>query len=114
MSSQCTCPGIDLTYECTILDERASGATVWTGTAFDCSDTEDEITFLHIRSRFIGTSRGCNDGAIRGRGIRIEENRYTSQVNITVDSYIDGRSVECFYGKTLVGNSTIMITTGIL
>ena len=97
------------------MDEHVSGATVWTGTAFDCPGTEDELNFLHINT-FTDIYRGCNNGAIRGRGIRIEEDRYTSQVNITVAPYMDGRSVECFYeyaiGKNLVGNSTIMITSG--
>ena len=98
------------------MDDSAAGATVWTGTAFDCPEIEDELTFLHTRNRFTNTSRGCNDGAITGRGIRIEENRYTSQVNIMVDSYMDGKSVECVsdHGihKTLVDNSSIMITSG--
>ena len=98
------------------MDEHAGGATVWTGTAFNCPETEDELTILHINT-FTDTYRGCNDGAIGGRGIRIEDDRYTSQVNITVDSYMDGRSVECFYerdmSKNLVGNSSIMIPSGI-
>ena len=114
MSALCTCPGFILTYECTIMDDRASGATVWTGTAFDCPDTENKLIFLH--SRFTITYRGCNGGAISGSGIRTQENRYTSQVNITVDSDMDGGSVECFHendmGKTLVNNFSIMITSG--
>ena len=100
------------------MDEHGSGATVWTGTAFNCSETEDKLTLLHIRDRFSSIIRGCNDDAISGHGIRIDGNRYyTSQLNIIVDSYMDGKSVECFYdrnivGETLVGNSTIMITSG--
>ena len=98
------------------MDDSGAGATVWTGTAFDCPETEDELTFLHTRNRFTNINQGCNDGAITGRGIRIEENRYTSQVNITVGSYMDGKSVECVsvHGlhKTLVDNSSIMITSG--
>ena len=94
------------------MDEHA---TVWTGTAFDCPETENQLTFLH--SRFNNTYRGCNGGAISGSGIRTQENRYTSQVNITVDSDMDGGSVECFHenkmGKTLVKNFSIMITSGI-
>ena len=101
------------------MDENAIGAvTVWTGTAFDCPETENEITLPHIPSRFTSTtSLGCNDGAIRSRGIRIEENRYTSQVNVTVDSYMDGKTVECYYEsdtqlKTLISNFSIMVTSG--
>ena len=119
LSGQCVCPGIDLTCECTIKDENTIGAaTVWTGTAFDCPETENEITLPHIPSRFTSTtSLGCNDGAIRGRGIRIEENRYISQVNINVDSYMDGKTVECYHEsgiqlKTLISNFSIVFTSG--
>ena len=122
LSGQCICPGSDLTYECTIMDETAIGvvtSTVWTGTAFDCPETEDEITLPNIIRRFPSTtSLGCNDGAIRGRGIKVEENRYTSQVNVTVDSYMDGKTVECYRGsdisqqKTLISNFSITVTSG--
>ena len=93
------------------------GATVWTGTAFDCPETENQLTFVHIRDRFTDTYKGCNGGAIRGRGLRIEENGYTSQVNIRVDRCMDGRSVECFQyesdmGLMLIGNFSITITSG--
>ena len=99
------------------MDNRAkTGATVWTGTAFNCPDAGDEMIFLHSMSRFINTSRGCNGGAITGRGIRIEEDTYTSQVNITIDSYMDGKSVACVYeresSRTVVNNSSIAITSG--
>ena len=122
-SSQCTCTGFNLTYECIIMSDINStgGATVWTGTAFDCPATENQLTFLHIRDRFIDAYRGCNGGAITGHGLRIEENRYTSQVNIIVDRHMDRRSVECFYqkndnkqGLSLVDNFSIMITSGII
>ena len=117
MPTHCICPGFNLTYECTTAMSDAGGATVWTGTAFDCPETEDQLTFVHIRDRFNDTYRGCSGGAISGRGLRVEESGYTSQVNITVDDYMDGRSVECFYvndmGKTLLANYSIMVTSGI-
>ena len=65
-SSQCVCPGDELTYECTV--EGDAGATLWTGTVFDCPETENQLEFVH-RRRFIKTIRTCNNGAIVGRGI---------------------------------------------
>ena len=98
-------------YECTVTGEV--GATVWTGTAIDCHETS-VITFIHLR-RFIEI-RGCNNGAIIGRGIRIEGPCFTSQLNITVESNMEGESVECIYNDgtatSLIGNSTITITSG--
>ena len=108
---QCICPGGELTYECTV--EGDAGATLWTGTAFDCPQTENLLEFLH-RRRFINATRTCNNGAIVGRGIKVEGSNYTSQVNITVDHSLVGKTVTCFdSSRMLIGNSTIMLTTGI-
>ena len=42
----CVRPGDTLTYECTVTGPY--GATVWTGTAFECShNRENEIILLH-------------------------------------------------------------------
>ena len=111
LTNQCICLGSTLTYECTVVGRV--GATVWSGTAIDCYETDD-ITFLHLR-RFTDIKR-CNNGAIIGRGIRVEENCYTSQLNITVGSNVVGQSVECTYNNgtatTLIGNSSVIITSG--
>ena len=63
-------------------------------------------------------TKGCNNGAITGRGIRVIGNNYTSQINITLDPSMDGKSVVCSYengsSDTIVGNSSIEFTTGML
>ena len=111
-TSQCICPGDILTYECTI--EGDSGVTLWTGTLFDCPQTENRLVFVH--RRFVNTTRTCNNEAIVGRAVRVEGSNYTSQVNITVDPSMNGESVTCLsnvdFSNMLIGNSTIMLTTG--
>ena len=113
-SSQCICPGHILTYECTIESDTGVTGTLWNGTAFDCPDTENQINLLHTR-QFTGI-RGCSYGAILGQGVRVMDNRYTSQLNITVDFFMDGKSVACFYYNgssiTLIGNMSVTLTTG--
>ena len=113
-SNQCICPGHILTYECTIESGTGVTSTLWNGTAFDCPDTENQINLLHTR-KFTGI-RGCSYGAILGQGVRVMGNRYTSQLNITVDSYMEGKSVACFHkngsSSTLIGNLPVIITTG--
>ena len=113
MITQCTCPGYSVIYECTVIGEV--GATIWTGTAIECQETS-VITFIHLR-RFTDI-RGCNNGSIVGRGIRVERPCFTSQLSITIDSSMEGDIVECFYDDgmdasgSLIGNSTIAITSG--
>ena len=66
-TSGCGCSGESLIYECTVMD-GAGGATVWTGSAFDCRS--NEITLLHrLFTDSGGTSRECNNGAIVGRSL---------------------------------------------
>ena len=44
--SRCICPGDTLTYECTVV---GLGVTVWTGSAFSCPSSNNEIALLHSR-----------------------------------------------------------------
>ena len=68
---------------------------VWTGTAFDCSSTNNEIILLH--QRFINRTYDitCNNGAIVARSLSAEGNNYTSQLNVTVTIDIAGKTIEC-------------------
>ena len=112
--NECTCPGFKLTFRCTVLG--IAGATVWRGSAIECPETNHELTFFHLIS-FMDI-RGCNSGAIIGRGVEIEDACYTSQLNITVDSSMNGKSVECIYNNgtfaSVIGNSSVTITSGII
>ena len=112
LTNECTCPGIVVTFRCTVVGNV--GATVWRGSAIECPETNHELTFLHL-IRFTDI-RGCSGGAIIGHGIDVEGNCYTSQLNVTVDTSMDGKSVECFYNNgtfaNLIGNSSVAITSG--
>ena len=93
------------------------GSTVWTGTAFNCSSSNNDILLLH--SHFSSTEGGygsCNNGAIVGRSLGVEGNYYTSQLNVTVTTDVAGKTVECFYddGRTATLLFILMIpTTGL-
>ena len=113
LTSGCSCPGFNITFMCTVLGNI--GATVWRGSVIECPETNYELTFLHL-IRFKDT-KGCNGGAIIGRGVEVEDNMcFTSQLNITVDSTMNGRSVECLYNNgtfvKLIGNYSVTITSG--
>ena len=89
----CVCPGDTLTYECTV---TGLGSTIWTGTAFECPLTSNEIILLHSRFTSVyGASRSCNNGDIVARSLSVEGNNYTSQLNVTITPFIAGKTVEC-------------------
>ncbi len=114
-SSDCICPDDDQIYECTVVGDFG-GITVWRGTAFsDC-----EINLLH--SQYVsreGAFGNCNGRAIRGRSLRIENDRYVSQLSVTpteLSSGINGDTIECNYddGSVVhtIGNYSISLTKG--
>ena len=111
--SECTCPGQQLSYECTTVGPVA---TVWLGSAFQCEN--NNILLRHSQFTSLqGVSGTCNNGAIAGHSRRVEENCFTSQLNITVSSNMNGQTVQCAHndGQTLsiIGTNEIAITTSI-
>ena len=87
----CVCPGDTLTYECTAMGVTGGSSTVWTGTAFECLCCNDNIILPHD----LFSSRSCNNGDIVARGLSVEGNNYTSQLNVTVTPDTAGKTVEC-------------------
>ena len=70
---------------------------LWNGTVFS-SCPQGEIILPH--SQFTSTRSSidtCNDGDIVGRGLRIEGNNYTSQINVTITPDTVGKNIVCAY-----------------
>ena len=107
----CTCQGFNQSFQCVVM---GGGATIWRGSGFECAATNHEIALIHR----VGTQRKCNNGAIVGRVIRTENNHYISQLNVTVNSQLNGSSIICAHdggeATNIVGSSLLIITTGII
>ena len=108
---RCICPGDILTYECTVIGSQL-GTTVWRGTAFDC--TSGEISLLHSAYEEDSAVYGdCNNGLITAKSFHVTNSMcYSSQLNITVNAGMIGKSVECYYDSNtatlhLVGATNI-------
>jgi hypothetical protein len=82
-----------VTYECTVLG-GAEAATVWKGDFFNCLSGKRVIELVH-RYRDDFSSHTCNDGNVVGRFVSIENDSFTSQLNITLTRDIVGKSIEC-------------------
>ena len=81
-----------MAYECTAVGD---GLTYWTGTAFNCSSSNDEVVLFHCRFLSAGGTNGtCNNGAILGRSLTVDGNNYTSQLIITVTPNVGGETVD--------------------
>ena len=114
-SGNCACSGDDQIYECTVVG-GLGGITVWRGTVFNC-EVGAEINLLH--SQFVleqGAFGSCNSGAIRGKSLRIENNRYISQLSVTLSDDMSGETIECVYddgmATTIIGNYSLNLIIG--
>lgn len=102
-----------MTYTCNIV---GGGTTIWNGSAFDCQSKSNQILLRHSQFGSQGNAFGtCNDGAIVGQDIGVENNCYTSQLKVMVHSEVIGREIACYHDnnnrEVLVDNTTIMVTT---
>ena len=112
IDSNCTCEGYQKVYECRITG--SDGITVWRGTAFDCPSSGNEIVLFQGS---FGT-QVCNNGAISGRIIRVENNSYISQLSVSVSAEMIGSNIGCHdsagtQNVNLIGSSSLTLTTGV-
>ena len=93
-TNECVCPGNIVTYECTVFG-GIGATTVWKSDIFQCSSGKQVIEFVHKLSTLEEGYRVCNNGDIAGRIVRIENNHFTSQLNVTLSYDVAGRNIEC-------------------
>ena len=111
--NDCTCPGYITSFQCNVTGE---GYTIWKGSAFDCSNSGNEIFLSH--SNYIdGTIRTCNNGRITGRNLGVTNECYASQLDVNVTIEMEGRTVKCCYesgrsAEVIIGSLLLSITTG--
>lgn len=93
--SEYICPGNVITLECTV--QSRTTPTVWKGNVLNCeTGINNEITLLQRNdSQFLQNVHTCNNGTIMSQGIQIENDSFTSQLNITVELDKIGKQIEC-------------------
>lgn len=105
--SECACVGQMLTYQCTT---QGSSSTIWDGSAFQC--ISNSIILRHSQYPH-GAADVCNNGLITGQSLRVNGDCFTSQLNVTISSELNGRGVRCTSGdRRTIGTNFIFITTG--
>ena len=110
--SNCTCPGDQLTFECTSF---GGIATVWHGSAFNCGyqdglKVRDEIILIHNRFNS-GVEGECgNSGQILAQSVGVENNTYfTSVLNVTVSTDMNNRTIETLCDTEKVDGSRMLV-----
>ena len=90
--SRCDCPEYTLSFLCSV---EGGLITVWKGSTFDCSNSNNEISFLH--SQFYNITKECSNKTIVGRSLRIEDSHYISQltVKVNVELEVQENHIKC-------------------
>ena len=109
---QYACPGEVVNYTCTVVDTSnpTIGSTLWSGTAFNCPTSSNEIS---LRNSLFNTSRpsaSCTGGAITAESVGVVDNCFTSRLMVTASFGLNETTVECtLSGVRVVGSRTILI-----
>ena len=89
---------------------------MWQGAqVFDCPDFSNEILLRH--NNFDSSVMGeCNAGSIVGRSLRVDGNRYTSQLTIEYSESLNGKNITCAHddGFTISSRLSLMITQNMI
>ena len=82
-----------MTFECTVFG-GGDVTTVWKGDFFNCSAKRRVIELAHSQ-RDDFSSHICNNGNVVGKFIRIDNDSFISQLNVTLTRNITGKRIEC-------------------
>ena len=104
----CACPGEVLTYTCIAV---GPGRTVWTGSAFDCPSSQNQIVFRHSEFESQSVKR-CTDGYVVGKPLFDNNGTFTSQLNVTINAGQSNKVVQCRATSNTIGTSTISVISG--
>ena len=91
----CACLESVLTFNCTTI---GLSTTIWTGTAFDCRSTGNQITLRNFQFD-TGSFGSCNDGKIAAKGVEVNGECHKSQLNVTISPGLNQSSIECKYNS---------------
>ena len=110
---ECVCPGDIVTYECTVFGGTQGVSTVWKGDFFNCPTGIGEIHLIHGQREGFNPHT-CNDGKVVARFVRIENNSFISQLNVTLTRDIAGKGIECIRdnGTNTEGIGATNLTSG--
>ena len=111
----CACSNDVLRFTC-MANVMGVGATIWTGTAFNCNG--NEILLRHSKfSEPGGTLGQCNGGAISARSVGVENNCYSSELSVRLSPGLNNRTIRCVSnsndGMSTIAEATISLVTGI-
>ena len=109
----CLQAGSTFNHECTVSDWPSNplGSTIWTGNAFNCSDSINHIQLPHSSyDHESGVTSACGD--FSAMSVSVQETEYTSRLTFLGNSaLLNGTAINCTKSGTMLVE-TVMIKVG--
>ena len=105
----CIPVGRNISYQCTVNDtsDPLIGSTVWSGSAFHCPRTSNQISLLHIQFEDMKPG-SC--GTLRATALKVSGSNYVSQLNLTATNELNGKTLVCSLGGwAVIGSDNISV-----
>ena len=84
------------------------GSTIWTGTAFQCSTTSNQIRLSH--SQFANNMAAGVCGSLRAIALEVQGHSFLSQLSVTATTELNGTTLSCFLsGVTEIGSDVLIV-----
>ena len=108
-ATNCMQEGSIFTYECTVTDTNGIGSTIWSGNAFQCMQSSNQITLTHSRYES-GLNSTCGNFSAVSVGTNGSE--YTSRLTFFGDNKLNGTTINCTLSNVHLVATIIVIVNG--
>ena len=105
---------MNVSYQCTVVDTSSIGSTVWSGSAFQCPDSSNQINLQHGQFSELEMGGLPSCGTFRITSLRVNGSTYVSQLSLTATTELNGTTISCSFGNlakedviTVGGNSIV-------
>ena len=106
----CITEGRNISYQCTVTDTSNPPirSTVWSGSAFRCPGSANEINLPHGQFDELKMSGLPSCGALRTTSLKVNGSNYESQLSLTAAFALNGTTISCSLGS-LTEEDTIIV-----
>ena len=110
----CIPEGRNVSYQCTVVDPSSIGSTVWSGSAFQCPVSANQINLPHGQFSELEMMGSPSCGTLRTTSLNVNGSNYISQLSLTATPELNGTGISCSFGNLAkedvitVGGNSIM------
>ena len=114
LSSTCGLEGSTFSYMCIINDRLGVGSTIWTGQAFKCGESSDQIRLTHSSHHDSGLGGEHKCGNFSAMIVGANGSEYISRLSFYGDSKLNQTTINCTLSGAVLVESIVVKLGGLL